>query len=299
MKKKNLLIAAILICGVGVASGQVVTQQQEKIDTVSEKATIIREELTKIDDTKDEIEAPLEKSEKKAQEDAPVKQDEVETPKVIEENEQRDDITYFSEDEPTLSEPKEEGSVEETPEVPEESKPEDSKPEVPETGHEVPEVIPPAPVVPDVEEPEVKPEVDTAPSEQQFLAAVEQRIYELVNVKRQEAGLFTLSYNTTMQKYARLKSQDMGNNGYFDHKDLNGQLITAKMDADGVTYQAWGENIAYIGGASVDGIADQFMTNWMNSDGHRANILSNNFDSIGVGVYQIGDKVYATQEFHR
>ena len=41
------------------------------------------------------------------------------------------------------------------------------------------------------------------------------------------------------------------------------------------------------------------MTNWMNSSGHRANILSSNFSSIGVGVYKIGNKVYATQEFYR
>ena len=41
------------------------------------------------------------------------------------------------------------------------------------------------------------------------------------------------------------------------------------------------------------------MTNWMNSQGHRENILSTNFSSIGVGVYKIGNKVYATQEFYK
>ena len=133
-----------------------------------------------------------------------------------------------------------------------------------------------------------------------FMAQVESRIFERVNAERSKAGLPQLSYNNTMQKYARMKSQDMGVRNYFDHKDPQGNLITAKMKADGVNYMAWGENIAYISGnLSADALAEQFMTNWMNSSGHRANILSTNFSSIGVGVYKIGNKVYATQEFYR
>ncbi|MCQ2969664.1 MAG: CAP domain-containing protein [Clostridium sp.] len=134
----------------------------------------------------------------------------------------------------------------------------------------------------------------------QFMAEVEKLIYEKVNEERAKAGLATLSYNTIMEKYARIKSQDMGDNNYFSHEDLNGNLITTQMKNDGVTYKAWGENIAYIGGVSdAAKLAEQFMTNWMNSPGHKANILSTNFSSIGVGVYKIGNKVYATQEFYR
>ena len=132
------------------------------------------------------------------------------------------------------------------------------------------------------------------------MAAVEQAIYNKVNEERSKAGVPALTYNNTMQKYARIKSQDMGDNNYFSNEDLNGNLITTQMKKDGVSYNAWGENIAYIGGnVSADALAEQFMTNWMNSSGHRANILSTNFSSIGVGVYKIGNKVYATQEFYR
>jgi len=46
-------------------------------------------------------------------------------------------------------------------------------------------------------------------------------------------------------------------------------------------------------------LATKFMDNWMNSSGHRANILSTNFTSIGVGVYKIGNTYYATQEFYK
>lgn len=133
-----------------------------------------------------------------------------------------------------------------------------------------------------------------------FMAEVEQAIYNKVNEERAKAGVQGLSYNTTMEKYARIKSQDMGDKNYFSHTDLNGNNITTQMKADGVTYNAWGENIAYIGGITdPTALANQFMTNWMNSEGHKKNILSTNFDSIGVGVYKIGNKVYATQEFYK
>ena len=132
------------------------------------------------------------------------------------------------------------------------------------------------------------------------MAAVETAIYNKVNEERAKAGVPALTYNTVMQKYARIKSQDMGDKKYFSHEDLNGNLITTQMKKDGVSYKAWGENIAYIGGnVSADTLAQQFMTNWMNSSGHRENILSTKFSSIGVGVYKIGNKVYATQEFYR
>lgn len=147
--------------------------------------------------------------------------------------------------------------------------------------------------------PESKPTV-TPTAEESYLSIVEQLIYQKVNEERQKAGLSPLSYNQTMQKYARSKSADMGERGYFSHENPEGQLITTYMQQDGVSYSAWGENIAYIGGVSeAESLANQFMTNWMNSEGHRANILSSNFSSIGVGVYEVNGKVYATQEFYR
>lgn len=145
------------------------------------------------------------------------------------------------------------------------------------------------------------PTTDNTPSvNDKFMAQVEQKIFEKVNEERAKAGVSTLSYNSTMEKYARIKSQDMGDRGYFDHVDPEGNLITVKMQQDGVRYNAWGENIAYIGGVSdADALATQFMKNWMNSQGHRENILSTNFASVGVGVYKSGNRVYATQEFYR
>lgn len=144
-------------------------------------------------------------------------------------------------------------------------------------------------------------EIPTQPEvSSSFIAEIEQAIFARVNQERAAAGLPALAYNNTMEHYARVKSQDMGDRGYFDHANPEGQLITAQMQADGVSYRAWGENIAYISGMSGNAqLATKFMDNWMNSPGHRANILSTNFASIGVGVYKIGNTYYATQEFHK
>lgn len=146
-----------------------------------------------------------------------------------------------------------------------------------------------------------KPSVNETPVvSDKFMAQVEQAIFNKVNEERAKAGVPTLNYNTTMEKYARIKSQDMGDKNYFSHEDQSGNLITVKMKADGVSYRAWGENIAYIGGVTdPTALANQFMKNWMNSEGHRKNILSTNFESIGVGVYKVGNRVYATQEFYK
>lgn len=155
----------------------------------------------------------------------------------------------------------------------------------------------PAPVVTPAP---VKPSTGVVTNDANFEAKVEQLIFNRVNAERAKAGMSQLSYNSTMEKYARIKSKDMADRGYFDHKNPEGQLITVQMAKDGVSYRAWGENIAYIGGISdANAVADKFMTNWMNSSGHRANILSSNFTSIGVGIYKSGNRYYATQEFYK
>ena len=189
-------------------------------------------------------------------------------------------------------------TVDETPSTPD-TPTVDETPSVPDTP--VVDETPSVPNTPVVDEtPDNSTENNVTNADENFMAAVETAIYNKVNEERAKAGVPTLTYNTVMQKYARIKSQDMGDNNYFSHEDLNGNLITTQMKKDGVSYKAWGENIAYIGGnISADALAERFMTNWMNSSGHRENILSTNFSSIGVGVYKIGNKVYATQEFYR
>lgn len=197
----------------------------------------------------------------------------------------------------TVIPPTEEPEAPSTPDAPTE----EETPSVPEEVPSTPEETPNTPDTPVVDEtPDSSTEDNVTNEDTNFMAAVETAIFNKVNEERAKAGITALTYNTTMQKYARIKSKDMGDNNYFSHEDLNGNLITTQMKNDGVSYKAWGENIAYISGVSdANALAEQFMTKWMNSSGHRANILSTNFSSIGVGVYKIGNKVYATQEFYR
>lgn len=130
-------------------------------------------------------------------------------------------------------------------------------------------------------------------------SAIEQAIFNQVNEERAKLGLSLLTNNSTMQKYAIMKSQDMATNNYFNHANKDGSYMNDIMKRDGVTYKSWGENIAYISDSNKNShdIANSFMTNWMNSPGHKANILSKDFTGIGVGVYKVGNKYYATQEF--
>lgn len=133
-----------------------------------------------------------------------------------------------------------------------------------------------------------------------YIEEIEQAIFKRVNEERIAAGVSELTYNTNIERYARIKSKDMGDNEYFSHEDLQGNLIVDIMEKDGVFCNSWAENIAYTQGMTGNEfLAKVFMDNWMNSTGHKKNILSSNFTSIDIGVYKIGDKYYATQEFYR
>lgn len=149
------------------------------------------------------------------------------------------------------------------------------------------------------EEPTV-PEVSQEPISNNFFENIESIILQRVNEERSKEGLTALTYSSTMRKYARIKSMDMGDRGYFEHRDPEGRLMSDIIKKDGITYKAWGENIAYIGGMTDEAaIAERFVNNWMNSSSHRANILCDRFSEIGIGVYKIGNRFYATQEFFK
>ncbi len=110
------------------------------------------------------------------------------------------------------------------------------------------------------------------------LTADEQEVFNLINQKRISAGLPALSINQELQNVARIKAQDMVNNGYFSHTSPTYGSPFEMIKNFGITYKAAGENIA--GNSSNSGAVEA----WMNSEGHRANILSNSFNYTGVAV---------------
>ena len=168
--------------------------------------------------------------------------------------------------------PEETPDVPVIPEVPEETP---EVPEVPEETPGVPEETPDTPVVPDV--PEEEPEAPSVP-DAGSVSALERRVVELVNEERAAYGLSPLTLREDLSDGARLKSQDMRDNRYFDHNSPTYGTPFEMMRSLGITYSAAAENIAM--GYST---AEAVVTGWMNSAGHRANILSDKYTHIGVG----------------
>lgn len=124
-------------------------------------------------------------------------------------------------------------------------------------------------------------------------SAFQKKVVELVNKERAKAGLKALKMNTQLSKVATLKSQDMAKNNYFDHNSPTYGSPFDMMKRFGITYRTAGENIAM--GQTTP---EQVMKGWMNSPGHRANILKASFTEIGVGVAKnSGGRLYWTQQF--
>jgi uncharacterized YkwD family protein len=124
------------------------------------------------------------------------------------------------------------------------------------------------------------------------MTAEEQQMLTLVNAERAKSGLSTLTADTTLTKMARAKSQDMISNNYFAHQSPTYGSPFAMMTTYGVTYRTAGENIA--GNPSVTGAFQA----WMNSPGHRANILGSQYTLTGIGIVHGGPYgIMFTQEF--
>ncbi|MGP4108710.1 SafA/ExsA family spore coat assembly protein [Virgibacillus sp. L01] len=118
----------------------------------------------------------------------------------------------------------------------------------------------------------------------------EQEVIRLVNKERAEAGLPALKYDWELARVAKYKSRDMNNVGYFSHNSPTYGSPFTMMKDFGISYKSAGENIAR-GQAS----AEEVVNAWMNSPGHRENILNEDFTHIGVGY--VDDGRHWTQMF--
>ena len=133
-------------------------------------------------------------------------------------------------------------------------------------------------------------QVLTIPTTDSTVLDFEKEVIRLVNVERTKNGLKALTYNWELARVARYKSQDMKDNRYFSHTSpVYGSPFTM-MKNFGITYRTAGENIAR-GQATPQAVVNA----WMNSSGHRANILNASFTEIGVGYVSGGN--YWTQMF--
>lgn len=178
------------------------------------------------------------------------------------------------------------------------SKPQAPEPEIPKPQEPIlpedpaPESPAPEPALPEIT-PEPKPTatppadvIEPSETEHPYIL----RVVELVNEERAKAGLNPVTLDKTVSKAALTRSKEIVNN--FSHTRPNGSSFVTALKEQGVSYRRAGENIAW-GQRSPE----QVMNSWMNSSGHRANILGESFTHIGVGYYQENGVNYWTQLF--
>lgn len=117
----------------------------------------------------------------------------------------------------------------------------------------------------------------------QNISQVAQKVIDLTNAERRKNGLPDLKGDSSLSNVAQKKSEDMQQKHYFSHTSPTYGSPFDMMRDFGITYKTAGENIA-----QGQQTAEQVVQAWMNSEGHRANILNRNFTHIGVGYEQSG-----------
>jgi len=120
--------------------------------------------------------------------------------------------------------------------------------------------------------------------------AFEQEVVKLTNAERTKAGLAPFQTDDKLMAAAREKSQDMQSKNYFSHTSPTFGSPFDRMKALGISYKSAGENIA-----QGQRTPQEVVQAWMDSPGHRANILNGSFTHIGVGYVKAGN--YWTQQF--
>ena len=116
--------------------------------------------------------------------------------------------------------------------------------------------------------------------------SVEQQVLDLVNQQRQQQGCAALTRSEQLSAAANAHSQDMALHDLFSHTGSDGSSMVSRVEATGYSYSMLAENLA--AGART---AEEVVAGWMNSPGHRANILNCDLHELGVGYYmQLDDQ---------
>lgn len=128
-------------------------------------------------------------------------------------------------------------------------------------------------------------------------ARSERRIMELVNEERTKSRVGNLVWDSRLASLARSYSRKMANENFFGHKDGDGKnLVDRIKDFEITNWRGVGENLFFCKG--YDDPAATAVLGWMNSAGHRSNLLKNSWKSTGVGIARSSDgRVYVTQVF--
>jgi uncharacterized protein YkwD len=120
---------------------------------------------------------------------------------------------------------------------------------------------------------------------------LEKLCFALINQKRAETGLEPLKWSDEVAKIARLHSENMVKFNFFSHKGIDGKSVDGRADSLGITeWTAMGENIAYNRG--YQNPIETAVEKWMESQGHRANLLNRRWKESAVGIAVTSDGTY-------
>jgi uncharacterized protein YkwD len=125
----------------------------------------------------------------------------------------------------------------------------------------------------------------------------ERRAFELVNAERRSHGESPLVWDAELTRMARIHSEKMAQQNFFNHTGPDGQGLRERSRASGIVgFKALAENLAYNKGFAD--AASCAVVGWMRSEGHRDNILNEEFTRSGIGIARAADgRVYFTQVF--
>ena len=162
------------------------------------------------------------------------------------------------------------------------SKPESTPNNPSTTPQQKPESTPSTPSTTPQQKPESTPSKPSTTPEQKpstDFSSYQQQVLDLVNAERTKRGISALTLDSNLSSVATKKSQDMVNKNYFDHTSPTYGSPFDMMKQFGISYRTAGENIA-----KGQKTPQEVVTAWMNSEGHRKNILNPNFTNLGVGI---------------
>jgi uncharacterized protein YkwD len=119
----------------------------------------------------------------------------------------------------------------------------------------------------------------------------EQQLFRLLSLERHHHGLGLLEWNDHLAEAARVHAQKMARAGDISHRFSGEPDLSQRAGAAGALFKAVAENVA------LAGTPEEIHLALMNSPGHRANILNAQYNAVGVGVVQVKDELFVTEDF--
>ncbi len=153
------------------------------------------------------------------------------------------------------------------------------------------------PPLPRIEIPSDEPPAPPLASQSARTAKIEARIREGINKEREKNGLKPLQNNERLAEVARKYSRQMAEKNFFSHTGPDGSTLEKRVSAGGISYWVVGENL--FKGTNISQPVPVAIKGWLESPGHRANIMRPYFTETGVGIWQTGNTYYITQLFLR